>query len=80
MNLPPEVAARSQDTWAVIIGDLGNATAMAVPRSKPEPAWAAAASGRKGSCEVSAEKNPSKPRLDARLADSDAAEGNDGGK
>ena len=47
-NRPRDIRARSQAVIAVIIGDLGKATAIAVPSSSSGSADAARASGRKG--------------------------------
>ncbi len=78
-NRPPDRVARSQASWAVTIGDRGNATAMAVPRVRSGTEAAASARGRKGSWAVSAVKNPSNPSRAARAADSAAAVGGSGG-
>ena len=61
MNRPPEALARSQEMWARIIGLRGKATAIDVPSLMRLVAVAATASGRNGSCCVSADHRQSKP-------------------
>ena len=61
MNRPPEALARSQEIWARIMGLRGNATAIEVPSLIVDVTVAATASGRKGSCWVSADQRQSYP-------------------
>src|SRR5262245_22592912 len=61
MKRPPEALARSQEMWARTMGLRGKATAIDVPSLMRLVAVAATASGRKGSCCVSADHRQSKP-------------------
>ena len=59
MKRPPEALARSQQMWARTIGLRGNATAMEVPSLMRAVTVAATASGKNGSCCVSADHRQS---------------------
>jgi hypothetical protein len=59
MNRPPEALARSQEMLARIMGLRGNATAIEVPSLIFDVTVAATASGRNGSCWVSADQRQS---------------------
>ena len=59
MNRPPDAFARSHETCARIIGLRGKATAMDVPSLIVAVTVAATASGRNGSCCVSADQRQS---------------------
>jgi hypothetical protein len=59
MKRPPEALARSQAMCARIIGLRGNATAIDVPSLIRDVTVAATASGRNGSCCVSADQRQS---------------------
>src|SRR5437899_2450083 len=68
MNRPFDDACRSQAVCARIIGLLGKATAMAVPRLRVRVAVAATASGMNGSCWASALHKASNPISSAAWA------------
>ena len=59
MKRPPEALARSHAMWASTIGLRGKATAIDVPSLMRPVAVAATASGRNGSCCVSADHRQS---------------------
>ena len=61
MKRPPEALARSHEMWASTMGLRGKATAIEVPSLIRSVTVAAAASGRNGSCCVSADHKQSKP-------------------
>ena len=59
MNRPFDISCRSLAVYARVIGVRANATAMPVPSSMRSVCSAASASGRNGSCPVSAVSSPS---------------------